>query len=112
LEQNKKQKIVMRGFVPRFQFIKMIWNRLFLLKSYSYAILFQYSNIPKSFCASREFDIERTFQLVQNHASPNSPNHSQLPAKLIGILEYWNKYIYSSSTTIYMLYIGLVFLSS
>jgi hypothetical protein len=66
LEQIKKQKIVNRGFVPRFQFIKFIWNRLFPLESYSYANLFQYSNIPKSFCASREFDIVRLHQLVQN----------------------------------------------
>ena len=111
LEQIKKQKIVMRGFVPRFQFIKFIWNRLFPLKSYSYANLFQYSNIPESFLASREFDIVRLHQLVQNHATQNPTHISQLPTKCTGILEYWNKYIYSSSTTIYMLYIGLVFSS-
>lgn len=36
---------------------------------------------------------------------------SSLPTsrKSFGILEFWNKYIYSSLTTIYMLYIGLVF---
>ena len=88
----------------------MIWNRLSSLKSYSYVTLFQYSNIPKSFCASRDFDIKQVHQLMQNHAKTNYPKHlSQLSAKHIGILEYWNKYIYSSSTTIYMLYIGLVF---
>jgi len=109
LEQIKKQKIVKRDLVPRFQFIKMIWNRLSPLKSYSYAILFQYSNIPKSFCASREFDIVRVHQLMQNHASPNSTKSLPTFRKTLGILEYWNKYIYSSSTTIYMLYIGLIF---
>jgi len=105
----------MRDFVPRFQFIKMIWNRLYPLKSYSYTILFQYSNIPKSFCASRDFDIARVHQLVQKLAdtnqtyfkqnSPHEKHSSQLSAKHIGILEYWNKYIYSSSTTIYICYI-------
>lgn len=108
---SKPQSIFKRGFVPRFQFIKMIWNRLSPLKSYSYAILFQYSNIPKSFCASRDFDIERVHQLMQNHAKTNSAKSLPTFRKHFGILEYWNKYIYSSSTTIYMLYIGLVFSS-
>jgi hypothetical protein len=74
LEQIKKQKIVMRDFVPRFQFIKFIWNALFPLKSYSYANLFQYSKIPKSFLASREFDIVRLHQLVQKSVVTNYPH--------------------------------------
>lgn len=49
---------------------------------------------------------------MQNRATQNLPQKiSYLPTfrKTLGILEYWNKYIYSSLTTIYMLYIGLVF---